>query len=288
MLTFYVCGLPLRASIFDCGKKVDMQRIYRLTLWMTALVGFSDPIGYAWVEASDTIYFKDGMRTVCEGNAWEKGDEVHCEYDGGLLIYRKSDVAQIEKGRLVEPELDPKNAPEIEPPPAQEPAPAPPPSAGAASSTPPADSSGIAFYDPRRPQKYWSSESRHHATFRDAISALAEEFNRPEAWIEENLGNSNELSEIRRTLASRLSQSAAANAAPDSAFTAMEFYNPRRTEKYMTGPEAKHDSFLDAVDALAREFDKPADWVERHMGESNDVGEIRQNLKNALEGETDR
>lgn len=265
-----------------------MQRIYRLTLWMTALIGFSDLIGYAWVDASDTIYFKDGMRTVCEGNAWEKGDEVHCEYDGGLLIYRKSDVAQIEKGRSVEPELEPKNAPEIEPPPAREPAPVPPPSMGAASPSPPGDPSGIAFYDPRRPQKYWTSESRHHATFRDAISALAEEFNRPEAWIEANLGDSNELSEVRRTLAARLSQSAAANAAPDSTFTAMEFYNPRRAEKYMTGPEAKHDSFQDAVDALAREFDKPADWVERHMGESNDVGEIRHNLKNALEAESDR
>jgi len=263
--------------------------MHRLTLWMAALIGFSGLIGHAaWVEASDTIYFKDGMRTVCEGNAWEKGDEIHCEYDGGLLIYPKSDVAQIEKGRSVEPELDSKNAPEIEPPAAQEAPSIPAPSPETASSATPGNSPGIAFYDPRRPQKYWSSEGRHHDTFRHAISAVSEEFNRPAAWIEENLGDSNELSEVRQTLPLRLMQSTAANATPAPPLdAAIEFYNPRRAGKYMTGPEARHDSFQDALDALAREFDKPADWVERNMGESNDVDQIRQNLKNAQEAETD-
>ena len=69
------------------------------------------------------------------------------------------------------------------------------------------------LYDPRRPKKYWSSESRHHDTFREAIAALAEDYNRPAAWIEENLGDSNELSDIRETLAARIAKASAANPA---------------------------------------------------------------------------
>jgi hypothetical protein len=229
------------------------------------------------------------MRTVCEGNAWEKGDEIHCEYDGGLLIYPKSDVARIEKGRSVEPELDSKIAPEIPAPPVQAKSSVPVPTSGTVLSTAPKSSSGIAFYDPRRPKKYWSSETRHHDTFRDAISALSEEFNRPAPWVEENLGDSNDLGDIRETLELRLSGSAATRATSVSEKgPAVEFYNPRRAQKYMTGADAQHDSFQQAIDALARDFDKPSDWVERHMGESNDVDQIRQNLRSAQEAERSR
>jgi hypothetical protein len=268
---------------------VAIQRMCHRSLGPAALIGLWALIGHTSVEASDTIYFRDGMRTVCEGNAWEKGDEIHCEYDGGLLIYPKSDVAHIEKGRSVEPELDSPKTPEIDPPPAREAPSVAAPASGTASSATPRNPSGIAFYDPRRTKKYWSSETRHHDTFRDAISALSEEFNRPAAWIEENLGDSNELSDVRENLKMRLSGSAAANAT--SAPTqegAIEFYNPRRNRKYMTGPEGEHDSFQEALDALANDFNKPADWVEQHMGESNDVDQIRKNLKNAQEVEIDR
>jgi hypothetical protein len=53
----------------------------------------------------------------------------------------------------------------------------------------------------------------------------------------------------------------------------------------MTGSNARHNSFKEAIEALARDFNKPADWVERHMGESNDVDQIRQNLKDAQHAE---
>ena len=46
---------------------------------------------------ADIIHFKDGMRTVCQGKAWEEKDEVRCEYDGGVLIYPKADVETIER-----------------------------------------------------------------------------------------------------------------------------------------------------------------------------------------------
>ncbi len=271
--------------------RVGRQRTQYLRFAMTVLIGLlSAIVGRTWGEAADTIYFRDGMRTVCEGNAWEKGDEIHCEYDGGLLVYRKSDVARIEKGRSVEPELDSKNVQEAAPPPARVTPPLPAPAPGIASPASPPKPPGIAFYDPRRAKKYWTSETRHHDTFRDAISALSEEFNRPAAWVEENMGDSNELNDVRETLAVRLSGSSATNADPAAApEAAIEFYNPRRAKKYMTSPDVRHDSFQEAVDALARDFDKPADWVERNMGDSNDVDQIRKSLrKSAQEAGMDR
>ncbi|MCU0589992.1 MAG: hypothetical protein MUC57_00775 [Desulfobacterales bacterium] len=273
----------------DASRNNEINRQRLLPLRVAALVGFSVWFGGLAAIAADTIYFQDGMRTLCEGSAWEKGDEVHCEYDGGLLIYRKSDVARIEKGLTVEPELDSKNAQEADSSQAPSRRPAPAPKLETPSASTPPKPKGIAFYDPRRPKKYWSSTTRQHDTFRDAISALAEEFNRSTSWIEENLGDSNELSEVRETLASRLSDSASAKmtsaALPGGV---IEFYNPRRAQKYMTGPDTSYDSFHEALNALARDFDKPPDWVEQHMGESNDVDQIRQNLKAAQESDMAR
>lgn len=262
-----------------------------LRLVMTALIGWwSTMAGGGWVEAGDTIYFKDGMRTVCEGHALEKGDEVHCEYDGGLLIYRKSDVASIEKGRSIEPEPDARIVHEVVPPPARATPSIPAPTPRIASPAPPPTPQGIAFYDPRRSKKYWTSETRHHDTFRDAILALSEEFNRPVSWIEENMGDSNDLNDVREAIAMRLSESSATSADPAVApEAAIEFYNPRRAKKYMTGPGARHDSFQEAVEALARDFGKPADWVEQNMGDSNDVDQIRKSLiKRSQEAGMDR
>jgi hypothetical protein len=57
----------------------------------------------------------------------------------------------------------------------------------------------------------------------------------------------------------------------------------------MTGPDARHDSFQEAVEALASDFGKPADWVEQNMGDSNDVNQIRKSLiKSSQEAGMDR
>jgi len=266
------------------------RELRHLALWVGVVVALPVIICRVGAEGADTIYFKDGMRTVCGGQAWEKNDEVHCEYDGGLLIYSKTDVARIEKGRSVEPEpASTKKDPEPEQTPPRPADSAPAAASGVVSSPAPKRPEGTLFYDPRRPQKYWSSATRHHDTFRDAISALAEEFNRPPDWVEENMGESNELNDVRENLAARLSGTATGSSASNPAQGGgSEFYNPRRPQKYMTGSDARHNSFKEAIEALAREFHKPADWVERHMGESNDVDQIRQNLKDAQHAELAR
>jgi len=226
--------------------------------------------------AADSILFKDGMRTVCHGKAWEEKGYVHCEYDGGILSYPAADVDQIVKGPTAakEPE-EPSPAPSAPPAPLPRPSPPPVPSAATIQAEP----SGVLFYDPRRVQKYWSRPDRKHDAYPEAIAALAEEFDRPAQWVEENMGDSNDLGIIRETLSGRR-QSAQARAADASTDlpAGIEFYNPRRAEKYWTGPEARHKSYTEAIQALAREFNKTADWIERFMGDSNDLEQIRASL----------
>jgi hypothetical protein len=229
--------------------------------------------------AADAIHFKDGMRTVCHGRAWEENNTVFCEYDGGILSYPKADVDRIEKGPApVRPPDEPSPAlqpslPAAPPPAVRQPSPGPDQPAAA----------GVLFYDPRRAQKYWSRPDRKHDTYPEAIAALAEEYERPTQWIEENMGDSNDLGTVRDTLANRRDAAPAQASGPSTAEAiGIEFYNPRRPEKYWTGPEARHKSYSEAIAALAREFGKPPDWVERFMGDSNDLEEIRASLRRAL------
>jgi len=45
---------------------------------------------------ADIIYFKDGMKTICQGKAWEEDGEIKCEYGGWIISYQKNDVLRIE------------------------------------------------------------------------------------------------------------------------------------------------------------------------------------------------
>jgi hypothetical protein len=249
--------------------------------------------GFLWTGAAagaDIIYFKDGMRTVCQGNAWQEKDEVHCEYDGGLLIYPKNDVLQIEKGPAIHGAVESSKSQDQglkQPsPPAADPSPPSP----TLSSASPRRSSGILFYDPRRAKRYWSSATVQHDSYADALSALASEFDRPAQWIEENMGDSNDLEDIRDTLTARKQAASAVPkvSADHAAAGEIEFYNPRRPQKYWTAADARHNTYDEALAALAREFGEPPSWVELHMGDSNDIGLIRQHLKNAQQSEKGR
>lgn len=242
--------------------------------------------GFLWIgpaAGADIIYFKDGMRTVCQGKAWEEKDEVHCEYDGGLLIYPKNDVSQIEKGPSIKAGSESGKGQDMGVKPLPPPAAAPAPPSKAESPPAPKPPSGVLFYDPRRDKKYWSSPTVRHDSYQEALSALASEFERPVQWIEENMGDSNDLDEIRGKLTGRKQTASPAPTGPaeHAAAGGIEFYNPRRLQKYWTAPDARHNTYEEAVDVLAREFGKPSAWVERHLGDANDIDLIRQALRNA-------
>ncbi len=245
---------------------------------------------------ADIIFFKDGMKTVCQEKAWEEGQEVKCEYEGTVLTYQKKDVLRIQVIRT------PQKAPPAEP---QETSEQPAatvatPSADikATGSTPKppekkdlkslpvqpsgvSDTKGLEFYNPRRPHKYWTSAVAKHQTFNEAIAALAKQYDRSPDWIKQQMGETNDLDEIHQNLArSKLNAPVEPEVQTGKKVSGTLFYNPRRPHKYWTSATAKHKTFEEAVNALSTEYGRSQQWVQQYMGESNNLDEIHQNLRN--------
>jgi hypothetical protein len=163
---------------------------------------------------ADIIFFKDGMKTVCEDRAWAEGAEVKCEYQGLVLTYQKNDVLRIEK---IEPEKSsPKNeassktasGPAGQPPGTKQPSSlkkavlkkklqSPANNAGSLKAT------GLEFYNPRRPYKYWTGKNAKYNTFKEAVAALSAQYERSPEWIQHHMGTTNSIDEIHRNLRNR-------------------------------------------------------------------------------------
>ena len=220
--------------------------------------------------SADIIYFKDGMKTICQEKAWEENGEIKCEYDGVVLIYNKTDVLRIKKIRTKKPVANRTDKPK----------------APASSSTkkvsvqaPPIKPGALTFYDPRRTHKYWSGAKTRHTTYQEAIAALAKQYGRTPEWVKSHMGETNDLNQIHQNL----SGGKRPNAQPPAKTTlndssALEFYNPRRTHKYWTSKTARHSTFQEAIAALAKQYESTSDWVKSHMGATNDLNQIHQNL----------
>jgi hypothetical protein len=217
---------------------------------------------------ADIIFFKDGMKTVCEDRAWAEGAEVKCEYQGLVLTYQKNDVLRIEK---IEPEKSsPKNeassktasGPAGQPPGTKQPSSlkkavlkkklqSPANNAGSLKAT------GLEFYNPRRPYKYWTGKNAKYNTFKEAVAALSAQYERSPEWIQHHMGTTNSIDEIHRNLR-----------------------NPRRPRKYWTSTTAKHNTFQEAIAVLAEKYERSTAWVQQHIGNTNNLNEIHQNLAN--------
>jgi hypothetical protein len=241
---------------------------------------------------ADIIFFKDGMKTICENRAWEEGTEVKCEYQGLVLTYQKNDVLRIEK---IETEKSPpknqassktasgfaKQSPGITQPSTQKKAAPKKKLKSLANSAGSFKTMGLEFYNPRRPHKYWTGKNAKHDTFKAAVAALAMQYGRSPEWIQHHMGTTNELDEIHRNLTSR-KQNTPVKIQADDNETAPEilFYDPRRAHKYWTSATAKHNTFQEAIAALAEKYERSTDWVQQHIGNTNNLNEILQNLAN--------
>jgi hypothetical protein len=197
---------------------------------------------------ADIIFFKDGMKTVCHDRAWEENGDIKCEYNGTTLTYQKNDVLRIEKIKTDEESEQPLDnsgaLPQTTPAPAEGP-----PGAKQAGSENKfkihtikdggIKTKGLEFYNPRRPQKYWTSETAKHNTFKEAINALAKAYDRSQEW--------NKPAEVKTLDAEKASE--------------ILFYNPRRPQKYWTSETAKHNTFKEAINALAKAYDRSQEWI---------------------------
>jgi hypothetical protein len=241
---------------------------------------------------ADIIFFKDGMKTVCEDRAWAEGAEVKCEYQGLVLTYQKNDVLRIEK---IEPEKSsPKNeassktasGPAGQPPGTKQPSSlkkavlkkklqSPANNAGSLKAT------GLEFYNPRRPYKYWTGKNAKYNTFKEAVAALSAQYERSPEWIQHHMGTTNSIDEIHRNLRNREQNAPVKIQAGDNE-TAPEilFYDPRRPRKYWTSTTAKHNTFQEAIAVLAEKYERSTEWVQQHIGNTNNLNEVHQNLAN--------
>ena len=268
---------------------------FAFIFWITILIPFDT--------GADIIFFRDGMKTVCQDRAWEDEGEVRCEYDGAILSYQKEDVMRIEKTRIEKqvesipdktqmsikatakqatPALDIKQ-------------PAAPPKKPLVQkdsktvSTKPdtAKIKGLEFYNPRRPQKYWTSATSKHHFFKDAVATLAKQYDRSPEWIQHHMGETNDLYEIHQNLSrGKLNAPVELPEGDEEKIPETLFYNPRRPQKYWTSANTKHNSFKEAIAAIAKEYERTPQWVQQYMGTTNNLSEIHQNLANQKEVET--
>ncbi|MCP4624931.1 MAG: hypothetical protein GY850_15610 [bacterium] len=228
---------------------------------------------------ADIIYFKNGLKTICQDKAWEENGQVKCEYEGWILSYKKSDVLRILSTTPLKQPAPSQKKPQVQ------------------TKTKPlrsgtqkqnqSKSEGIVFYDPRRPYIYWTDKTTRHKSFKEAIKALAEKYDRPTEWIQANLGDTNDLNEIHRNLAESNSSQAKTTIKPsDKKKPTLEFYSPRRPFPYWTDVSTKHKRFNEAINVLAQKYERTPEWIQQYMGQTNDLAEIHQNLQTRIMAET--
>lgn len=68
-----------------------------------------------------------------------------------------------------------------------------------------------------------------------------------------------------------------------NALNGIQFYNPRRPQKYWVGPNEKYDTLNAALKALAVHYNTTVQWVEDHIGNTNALSEIHENIRNSLQ-----
>jgi hypothetical protein len=144
---------------------------------------------------------------------------------------------------------------------------------------------GIQFYDPRRHYKYQTGSTSRYHTLQEAVDDLATKFDRPPRWVELNLGDTNDLGQIYRNL-SRPIENAQPETETESATSGPLFYDPRRAEKYWVSPDSRHRTMKEAIDTLAKQYEKTPEWIMAHLGETNDLVEIHRNLARSAAAET--
>lgn len=149
------------------------------------------------------------------------------------------------------------------------------------------------FYDDGRQYPYHLGPGRDFKTRKAALEALAEQYHQSEEWINRRIGDQTDLDAVHRILKQATASkpkkapnpisSAAAQDSHAASYNGLEFYNPRREQKYWTGKMARHNTLQEAIKALAEQYGVSTEWVESNMGNTNDLGTIHRNIRKSLE-----
>ena len=148
------------------------------------------------------------------------------------------------------------------------------------------------FYFKEREYPYHVGPGKDFKTQSEAIDALALQYHQSADWVRQQIGSQNELKKIHQMLSqtdqptadraqTSINQSGSSQSSqllPDG----LLFYNPRRDQKYWTGKMARHSTLQEALHALAKQYGVTAEWIETHMGNTNDLSAIHRNIKDSL------
>ena len=244
--------------------------------------------------SADTIFFKNGSKTVCREKAWEEKGKVMCEFYGTVVAYPLKNVLRIEKNQenginnnaeKTDKQIDRSvkqkiNSSDINNGNKKKP--------------------GILFYNPRRTHKYRADKDSYHDTLNDAVKALSVIYKKPPVWIKKHMGSTNNLTEMHKNLVADFEKKIlnTPSAKTDdkkhelpelseetlnyAGLTGIVFYNPRRTQKYWVSKDSRYDTLNDAVKAFSAIYKKPPAWIKKHMDSTNNLTEIHRSLSGAL------
>lgn len=153
--------------------------------------------------------------------------------------------------------------------------------------------SGQLFFAKGRPFPYHIGPGKDYKTRSEALNALAHQYHRSAEWIQHRIGGENDLQKIHRLLvqttkrsprsASKKDQQPKHHQVSQIPAQGVQFYNPRRDHKYWTGKMSRHNTLQEALQALAEQYGVPTDWIETHMGNTNDLSTIHRNIKKSLQ-----
>ena len=232
--------------------------------------------------ASDLIVLKDGTKVKAQ-NAWQENELVHFtlpEYDGIVVTYAKEIVLRIEKEKAETGpgESSPDSRPQI--PGSGAPAADNAPSVVKSDARPTASSVSGAAAAPPRPGDMAGEETGAPTGAGSGVSSApvgsfsAVRAHRVPVPSDEGAENMTKgVSASPGTVDDDLVQQVAG----------IQFYDPRRHYKYQTGTTNRYHTLKEAVKDLATTFDKTPRWVERNLGDTNDLGQIYRNLSRPVE-----
>lgn len=181
----------------------------------------------------------------------------------------------------------------------------------------------VAFFNPKRDKKYWSDRNSGHTKLSNAIASIARYYGKTPAWVEQHMGQENDLGLIHSNLIAAIENDEQPSAAeteaihflkkgsseinadnrsmpeenhaevkaasvsrdtpdPPSISKDILFYDPRRPKKYWASMSSHHNTLDGAVHALAEFYGIPASWVEDHLGNTNQLYKIHENIQGSL------
>lgn len=150
------------------------------------------------------------------------------------------------------------------------------------------------FFNQNEAYPYRTGQDKAFRTQTEALQALAAQYGRSVQWVQDHFGMANDLKTIHANLAKAASKPAEEQRENQNVHEkidatdlmhrprGLQFYNPRRKEKYWIGKTQRYNSLNEAMAALANQYNVTVEWIESHMGNTNNLNEIHKNIQKSL------